>query len=493
MSFLIPVCFYRIYYLQLTGTLKKLKLDRLLSLLSSVERKEFQQLLRTTLLGASAREQKFCTAWMALPESRRGQKDREKVFKKIYPGEAYDDLKLRRHQSSLTGKLERYLAFKEIDANEYHQRELLLSAYERRDDYDLFLKTKKDLLRQLDKVQPRTSAYFDRKLQVLYRYFDHPRTNREDPNDPTVDQLMETLDQSFALHKLRFAMMQRSREMAYRSDPQPIRFLGTLVEELEGPWARKEPIIQIYRLASRFQSGADEVDFKQYETELFAHFEFLSHRDRMDLFLVGLNFLVREARTDIRWYKDALRWYKFGLNQNLFVGNGHFITLTFINIVIAAATVDDHDWGRTFVDTYREQLASEDYDRVYHYAMGVLSFFERDYTTAIDQLSVVEYQGLLDLPARSYLARAYFKLYRSDRTYHQVVISYLVSYEQYLLRNKTWPVNKIWPNLNLCRLLQRTVRRLESWDDENRVKIWYLQEVAQTESLLNRTWLLNNF
>ncbi|HRI79086.1 MAG TPA: hypothetical protein PLR06_06065, partial [Cyclobacteriaceae bacterium] len=103
---------------------------------------------------------------------------KERVFRKMFPGKAYDHQKLLNLMSDFTTLLEQYLVALQLEKEEMEQKKLLVQAYsERPDCYDVFEKKLWELDKSLNAQPYRDELYFQEKKNLNLLYFGHPATD----------------------------------------------------------------------------------------------------------------------------------------------------------------------------------------------------------------------------------------------------------------------------------------------------------------------------
>lgn len=86
---------------------------------------------------------------------------KEHIFRKLFPGRAYDHQKMLNLMSDFMSLLEQYLVALQLEADEQEQKKLLVQAYsERPDCYDIFEKKVLELDKFLDAKPYRDELYF---------------------------------------------------------------------------------------------------------------------------------------------------------------------------------------------------------------------------------------------------------------------------------------------------------------------------------------------
>jgi len=161
--------------------------------------------------------------------------DKKQVFEKLFPKEksAYNDARLRNIMTRLGQQIEAFLIQEELAEDEGIKRQLLIRAYEKRNDYFLFQTEISTRLRKLESQDERGIAYF-RECATLYHYlFFHADTKGVfKPGKDLYQQLVRSFESWFALGMLSYQTDFLVREMLVR-EKNPSKFIETALDKID--------------------------------------------------------------------------------------------------------------------------------------------------------------------------------------------------------------------------------------------------------------------
>ncbi len=119
----------------------------------------------------------------------------EKLYKKLYPGRAFNEGVFRGLRAKLVKKIETYFVLEELNQDENLQGELMGRAYANRENYGQFLEKSKLAIRRLEGKENKSILDYNSLLKINYNLSLHREVIRAESIEyDCVDACMEYLD-----------------------------------------------------------------------------------------------------------------------------------------------------------------------------------------------------------------------------------------------------------------------------------------------------------
>ena len=472
--------------------LKHSKLDKLLGTLEEEELTELHQWLRSGRLKSSERERKLLKYWLKPPAKRRSERPDEALFRHLFPGEPYKNIKLRRLRSGLSKNVERYLVLKYLDNDEYTYERLLNQSLRERNEPELFQKSLEQIKDLTEQMSEHSFEYHRRKKWLLFQTLYDPEFDHRDANNTVHARAMEQTDHLFALEKFFLGMCLESRAKVFHLEPE-LHFFTALENRFRDGWLEQDTLAQLYRMSLRLLRTEDEHLLDNFEALLYKQFDLLPEHLALDFFLIGSNAISRShSRGNEAAQYRAFRWHKFGIKARLFIQDGYFRIPSFSNIVTSAMNVNELEWAHQFVEEYQQLLPPDERTEEVRYAKVIIAFGEHKYHKVRSLLDDYAFRTKYVLKTKSILVFSYLKICESDRSYLETAESFLNAYETYLKRQDSWTPKTILRHLNLCRLGKRILRRFRNGESHAQIRAAMVGMIPEMEPISGRDWIMKH-
>ncbi|KAA3636792.1 MAG: hypothetical protein DWQ02_07645, partial [Bacteroidetes bacterium] len=409
----------------------KSKLIKLLSLLTPEESRMFYKFIRSVFYQNNAnvvRLYEYLRKYY--PDFPEKKLQKELVFEKLFPGRTYSLNTLAALMSKMVRLLQEFLLILDLRSDQFEREKRLVRIYGQRNQYDLFEKGTRELLDQL--VSSETPSLIN-TIALNHQLYFHPLHNKYDPEDDSLENLMDALDQYFVLEKMRYgiALMSKQKILTH-----PYKW--KLMEAVrEGSSDIISPILfQLYTIAFALLEEKRSVNFKSFEKLFFEHIQDLDNRDKSLLYFTGLNYANGQVNAGKTAFSPiALKWYQDGLTNNLLLDNQKMDETTFGNIVTYGCREKEYAWTKNFISFYQVLLEDETREAVVTYNLALLHFSLQEFDKALAILNNYSFPEKDQPKARLTIIRTLFELFLKDQDYYDVLISNIRSFEMVISRN----------------------------------------------------------
>ncbi|MEZ4963132.1 MAG: hypothetical protein R2830_25135 [Saprospiraceae bacterium] len=436
------------------------------------------------------------------PETLAGPDAKAILFRSVFPGQAYNDARLRKLMAHLTRHLEGYLIQSELEQDEPTRQHLLIRSLQRRSDYKLFKEAVGQRLKTLEGQPLRSTAYFQERHQLLKDLYYHPETAKRSMGEDVFGQYLLAGERHILLASLLDAGEQLVREKTTVSRarfPMLDAALSIAARQDDGQPAAQALFSQVLTL---LLSPGEEADLPGLKAGLQNVFPELGETEqRMALKLLihyALPFSNNGSQAHSRFMFDL---YQLGIHCGLLQqGDNAIETNLFVNISTVGILVGELDWVARFMEQYGPLLPAEDRESAYHicwanwhYHVGLSGGGRNSLDEAIKHLLRVptRSEDKFDLRARSLLLRVHFDAFQMDVREESLddVLAQAKNFEQYLRRHATYPTPKKESYLRFighCRQLARLVNQPGTTTTEYRL---FLEALLSDSHCALRRWL----
>lgn len=411
------------------------KLVRQLRILTAPELKRLLQFLKSPFYNANPVIVKL---YLLLrehhPEFDAPALTKEKAFRKLFPGRAYEHQKMLNLMSDFTALLEQYLVVLQLEKEELEQKKLLVQAYsERPGCYDVFEKKLWEMDKFLDAQPYRDELYFREKKDLNLSYFMHPGTDMVAEGQEALQTALQCFEAFKAISTVKMQCSRNAWENAVGTrkniDPESSGFY------------KNNPLYVLYEKLAALQHAPEVTNDLQHLVDLFtAHIHAFRPDDRSNILKMLLNHCNRQInRGQSEFIITSFELYKTGLQYDSLLLNGKMKDSTFHNIVAVGINCKAFDWTKAFMERFQEHLDLNIREDALALGFGQWHFEQKDYWQVIDVLERAFSEPQDILKSKTLLSRTWFEIAWADETYQEILLAQLDAFEKFLRRNQAIP------------------------------------------------------
>ncbi len=406
--------------------------------------------------------------------------EKEQVFQSLFPGQPYNDKRLRYLMSGLNKLAEHFLALQKLESNTYQFQLALLETLSQRGLEKSYSQVDRTLAQALEEPQTDSGDYFLARFQraaLQEKHFERQRLRRFDVN---IQIASDQLDRYYFLSRLRMACAMLDRQTILQADYQ-LNLSEDWIQYLEQQHFFGEAVIRLYfNIFQTLSDENDEAHFSRLKTGIAAESHQIPARDLHDIYLFAINYCARKIRQGKAHYvEEALNLYRTGITGGILIENGELSPWAFANVVKLSLRMQQYDDIEHFIGEYAPLLPAKFRENALHYNLAELYYYTGRLDEAQQQLQDVAFSDLnYYLGARVMLAKIF---YETDA--EESLLSLLASFTIFLKRNKEISNDLRHTYLNFCKLLFQVVKQPKNRLGE------ILPLIQSTELLTDRNWL----
>ncbi|MEM9821655.1 MAG: hypothetical protein AAF985_11305, partial [Bacteroidota bacterium] len=404
------------------------------------------------------------------------------VFKAIYPNAPFNAVEFDLQMSYLFRLVCQFLLQVEWEQDSLQNDLHLANSFRKRGLGNDFTQTLKRLNQRLEQQNLREASYYRMHYTIQWeQYLDF--TSQHPTQAANLGELTRNLDRSYLITKLRHACLSIPHRTIYQADHQ-ISWLDEILQLVqESDWLNI-PAIAIYYHCYLMQTRREkEPSFRAFKEILFLNgYQFTTNEAR-DLYLLAINYCVRQANEGQGQYVEELfDLYREGLEKNILLENGLLSRFTYHNAVGAGLRTEHFAWTEQFINNYKNTLEKKYRESSYSFNRARLEYNRKHYDEALQLLQKSNYRDLLlNLAAKTLLLKIYFELEEFD-----LLEAHLEAMLRYIRRKRVMGYHKT-NYLNIIRLARKLIS-INTFDKKALTTL--AQQIEATEELTERNWFL---
>lgn len=410
--------------------------------------------------------------------------EKNRAWKAVFPGETYDDARMRQVMYFLLKAIEEYLVFSDSMEDQAKYLNALTKTYRVRKLDKAYRQAHRQGRDFLDK-QPLRNGYY---LMNAY-FFDLEEYNHRLPisqNAPVnLQESADALEKWFLAEKLRIACAM----IAHRNVFQKITYAPGLLDETLAYVQRKElldepAIAAFYYAYMAITNPEEESYFDQLEALLHSKIEQFDHSEARVLYIAAINYCVakiNQGRPDFP--RRTFLFYQSGLESGILLDTNSISRYTFGNAVVSALRIREFGWAEQFIEKFQDYLEEKERKSMVHFNLARLYFEKGDYGKAQQLLTKFEYDDMvLNLVAKTMLLKIYY-----EESEFGAYESLLESMRTYLQRKEAISPNHRALYKNFFSVMRKLIH-LNPYSKTQKDK--FRTMILETNPLLEKEWLL---
>lgn len=406
------------------------------------------------------------------------------IFKKMFPREKFDDLKLRHIMSDAYKLVEKFLVHHKVEEENEEGQLKLLEVLAHKNLEKNFESTYKKLYKILENKPIRDAKYFDLQfhMESINNYFLLEKGGRA--NELNLQQVANKLDVFFLVKKLRICCDILNYQNL-RAVKHELFLLDEILTHLRNKKYENIPSISIYyQILMTLIDIEHEQHFLKLKSLLKEHSKEFPKEEARDMYHFALNYCIKKLNQGKEKYVgESFMLYKEALEKEVLYENNYLSPWNFKNIVAIALRLGHFQWVYDFIEKYISKIKLEYRQNAYIYNMAKLHFYQKEYHEVVKLLQKVEYEDVFyGLDSKSTLIKTYFE---TDQI--GPLLSSLESFSVFLNRNKVISEYKKRSYLNMIKYIKK-LTNLEIMTQEDKEKL--RKRIKEEKYIADSKWIL---
>lgn len=407
---------------------------------------------------------------------------KEIVFSKVYPGEDFNEKKIRYLMSFLYQLMQEYIAHSNWMENELQVQNDLLHGLRKRGLQRPF-ETNGNRFGNTFRQHPfRNPAYHYQQSRYHEEVYSFSTTHSRQ-GSTGFQAWTHHSNLYFMLHQLRQACVALSHQTVLKDTYQLPLLPAVLGEIEEGNYEEHKELMLFYHLYLGLKGDIQGDAFPQLQALLGETGQLFPKAELKSIYLLILNHCIQQLNQGKKQYlQHAFLLYQQGLADDIFLENGYISRFTYNNIALAGMGLKEFHWTKQFLRQYQVHIEEQYRLSTFNFNLATLYYRKGEFQKAMSLLRETEFKDVLHgLEGRKMLLVIYY-----EREEISALQSLLDSFRSLVYRQQRIGYHKE-NYLNLIRFTQQLLNCTRA-DQEGLEKL--RKAIQEAEKVAEREWLL---
>ena len=474
------------------------KLVEMLGMFSKGEMKSFEKFVISPYFTAGRSvEGLFNILKKYHPEFDSANIEREKIFKKLFPREKYNEKKLKNITSSLIKLAEQFMVIDDLKKNPYEFELKLFDHYWKNENLKLFYSTLKSLEKKVDDLPfDHINAYYYKEKILGNKTGYFLKINRPDKGIPLIAETAEYNTLTFLVKFIKANNYKSRIPGTFKAGMDDVLIdtvwknmdLDTIMADLREKKYSHLWLLELYYNVSRFSHDINDVDSFHKAREIYGKNKEKFSRSEKHFILGDFTaFCIRKfvsGSTDFfRIEFDIAKEFK---DENVLIPDDSTALqlLQYRNIVLCAIKVKEYKWLEEFIRDCTPLLRPPYRESMKYFATAKLEFERGNYEKCLENASKVQYDMFTyKLDIKILLLMTYFELALFDQAE-----SMMDTYRHYLKNNKEFSAKYLRKFNDFINIYSALFKAGSTGNPEDHG--YLLKKVEDIKDLPARRWLI---
>jgi hypothetical protein len=465
---------------------KNIKLIRLLSALSHTEMKRLNEFLSSPYHNKNT---KIKTLFESIRKYYPGFDNRnftnDKLYIKVFPGEAYNSAQFRSLTSDLYELVKSFLAHEQFSEDSLMQNLFILESLITRNAATPLVKMEVKKTYEVFDKSAMSQQYFRARLELenlMTRHYSNISSGKEFPEQAKKE--VQSLIDLFSVHLFDYLCVfdAESHAFSFNIDVKPLEEMARLLEK---HGFLRHPGVMLYYHIYKVYRFNEEKDYNILSEMKDKYEHMLSWEMKYYLYQVLEFFLQKKVlKGEERHYYPLFRLYKHAFENNIFIMPRILYPAKVTSAIDAAIRTGELEWAQKFLDGLEERLIKENYhDYLNLYRARILSASGRN-EEALNFLNKINTKDtLLKNWSRSLMLRVLYEL-----GHYETALSQVDAYKHFIRRETSFSKLHKESVLTFTKSMEKLIKITLSpeKDDLNELK----QSLLSNKNSLSFQWLM---
>jgi len=407
---------------------------------------------------------------------------RQQINRNLY-NDSISDAQLRLHMSELYKIVSIALVLINAKEDSLYQDEVLIDRYKENEDEKLYDSQFAASSKRLANFPYRNAKYYELRFELGFKQGTHiSKSNRT--RDLNLQEMLDDLDFISISKKLRQSCIAVGHHSVYGKE-YDYGLLPSYIKQIEDRGLTKIPSIRLYYSAYKMLNAPKETKyFNEFKKDIDELKHLFPDDELQGIYRFAINQCIRLLnRGHLEYGHISLDLYQEALENKYLMAEGHLSRFTYRNITAIAVKIGEYDRAESFTADHKSSLKKEEQNSAYHFNLALISYYRRDFDTALTSLQMVDFKDhLFNLGAKVIQMKVYYESEEYD-----LLESHLDAMQMYLLRKKVIGYHKT----NYRNIIKMTRKLLKINTNEKQARNKLIEEINNLEILTEKKWLLS--
>lgn len=341
--------------------------------------------------------------------------------------------KLSAKLTGLTRLAERFLAIEALEEDKVYRSDLVCRKLLEKKQYLLFNRTVKKEEKTLDAQSQKGWLYHNRQYKLTKNVMNYLYQTGEIYRKDNMPEVLYYLDMRHFLEKLSLYITMLSKK-GKSEEIYDTTSIEITLQLLDLPQYIDHPMLQVYRATIRLMKTQSEAVYRKLLGLLEHHISYIPEEDLSLFYATLTNFCIRQISKGQFSYRDLFELYQTIEARDLLIEGGFVSSVNLKSAIICACRIGEFEWAKTIIEKYKSLIRKPIQESVYHFNIGVIAFYQKDYSTALHHfIRVDSVSNDYDVNCRTMIMKSY---YETDEDYDERTVQIFRSTEKFFKENK---------------------------------------------------------
>ncbi len=368
-----------------------------------------------------------------------------------------------------------------------------------RKQYQLFNRHINKDKKTLDKRDNKGAEYYLQKYKIEKAVRDYLHQSGRFPyKEDNLMNLIHSLDMFYAFNKLDTHITTLSMNRIPNKREYDLSSMEAVTSLFDLPQYSGNPLLNIYKANVDLMKTESETAYSNL-LHMLSQYELIIPTDVLrDFYTSVVNHCVRQVKYGkLEYNRKTYELYKIMDKKQLLIEGGIIPAVKLKNIIIMGCRVEEYDWATEIINRYRRHIRQDISDSVYHFNLGTVAFYQKDYVTAHDEfIKVGKVNKSYNNNVRIFIIKCLYETEKDPMSYDYMIRNFR-STEMFFRDNTSLPtIDKIGytffiKTLVLIYRLRYNVNATQADIEKIRVKLnaqklnsdkrWLLEKIEELE------------
>ncbi len=377
------------------------------------------------------------------------------LWKKIYPGQPYDDVLFRKNFSDLLKLVEAYLIQQALEADEVQRYIYLMDSLRLKKITPLYRSAERSARRLAEASPYKSHQYYLHQYKIEKAYFELFEVEKDRTAKYNVEEMLNNLDWFYIAEKLRYACIIFTQQRLV-SHQYHILLLDQIQKTVvENDLLKIPPIAIYFTILQTLIEPENTANYHKLKQLIKEHVDKFPKSEAEFIYQSASNYcIIKINQGSQEFLEEYFNLSVILLENGMLFNNNELSPWHFRNIVVAALRVGRYEWTENFIKEYSKYLPESMRENAVSFNLAQLYYSQKKWDKVIELLREVEYEDFTyNLNSKTMLLSTY---YETDEI--EPLFSLLESFRTYLNRHKNIPAARRIPYMNLIRFTKKLAR-----------------------------------
>lgn len=410
--------------------------------------------------------------------------EKQVLWKKIFRGIPFDDIRLRKYFSDLFKLLTKFLSFDLYQRDPIVQDLFLLEVINERKLISLTKSSVKSARIRLEANEFRHSQAFLQRYSLERNNYEIQNLEGDRNIRSNIEEINESLDVFYLSEKLRLFCkeieLQNLAKHTYK-----LTYVEEVLNMIKFKGYENVPSIMLYsKLLNLYIDSANEENYFLLRQSVSENNPLFPKKELAEIYSTIINYCSLQInKGNSKFLAQLFDFYKEVVSQDILLEDQSFSPYHFKNIVVIGLRLKEFNWIEKFINDYAPLLPENQRDNSLSFNLAQLYFYQKKYDLVIKTLQSVEYDDYIyNLNSKTMLICTYYDTGETDALFFL-----FDSFRAFLNRNNDIPEARKELYRNFVSFSKK-LARLTPKDEKAKQKLIF--ELEQTKNVASKNWIL---